>query len=308
MSAPESIRFEVEHTSRFRYNQPAHKSIMSVRLHPRQDRGQRVLSFSLTVTPTAEPVAFADSFGNICHLFDIRRGFRELSVSSHAEVELNDIAGLTMRPDSDSWVLLEEKTDPVECWEYLNPSTFVRYSTALAKFMDSCSIKKTGGPIVSMTEAALALYTNIDYEPGSTAVDSPIDTVLDNRRGVCQDYTHVLLAIGRSWGIPCRYVSGYLRLDSGDELRTPTGESHAWVEFLYPGSDWIGIDPTNNTMADHRYVRVAVGRDYADVPPTKGIVFGTGGSIIEVQVIVDEVAPKSQTADTSDAAGGDVQQ
>ena len=159
-----------------------------------------------------------------------------------------------------------------------------------------------------MTEAALALYTNIDYEPGSTAVDSPIDTVLDNRRGVCQDYTHVLLAIGRSWGIPCRYVSGYLRLDSGDELRTPTGESHAWVEFLYPGSDWIGIDPTNNTMADHRYVRVAVGRDYADVPPTKGIVFGTGGSIIEVQVIVDEVAPKSQTADTSDAAGGDVQQ
>ena len=121
-----------------------------------------------------------------------------------------------------------------------------------------------------------------------------IEHVLETGCGVCQDYTHVLIAIARSWGIPSRYVSGYLHREGAPGEQTPAGASHAWAEFLLPDLGWIGIDPTNDTVADHRHVRVAVGRDYADAAPTRGAVFGGGESRLDVRVTVaegDEVVP-----------------
>ena len=116
----------------------------------------------------------------------------------------------------------------------------------------------------------------------------PWKRILETRRGVCQDYTHVMIALGRTWGIPSRYVSGYLHLEGAAGEQTPEGASHSWAEFLLPDIGWLGIDPTNDCVADHRHVRVAVGRDYADAAPTRGTLFGGGAAELEVRVKVVE--------------------
>ena len=115
-------------------------------------------------------------------------------------------------------------------------------------------------------------------------MDSPIEEILETGRGVCQDYAHVMASIMRGWGVPCRYVSGYLGPEAAGEA---AGESHAWVECWFPGVGWTGFDPTNDIEGDERHVRVAVGRDYADVPPSRGVFRGTTGSALGTEVRVE---------------------
>ena len=122
--------------------------------------------------------------------------------------------------------------------------------------------------------------------PKARGVDSPIDHALESRQGVCQDFAHIMIALTRRIGIPCRYVSGYLFHKAGDKTRSAEGATHAWVETLLPGLGWVGLDPTNNVLAGERHVRTSVGRDYADVPPTKGVFKGSADSQLLVAVHV----------------------
>ncbi len=124
------------------------------------------------------------------------------------------------------------------------------------------------------------------YSPKSTRVDSPIDDALESRKGVCQDFTHIMIALVRQLGIPCRYVSGYLFHQPDGDVRSPDGSTHAWGEAWLPELGWVGFDPTNNLVADHRHIRVAVGRDYADVPPTRGVFKGASAARSELSVAV----------------------
>lgn len=135
------------------------------------------------------------------------------------------------------------------------------------------------------------LHESFEYMPGSTSAISPIEDVLENGKGVCQDYAHVMITIARGWGVPTRYVSGYLYVEDyvGNPIRSAAG--HAWVECLVPGLGWVGIDPTNNWIAGDRHVRVAVGRDYQDVSPTRGILLGAGDTRLEVEVSMESLAP-----------------
>ena len=128
------------------------------------------------------------------------------------------------------------------------------------------------------------LYSKIAYVPKSTQVDSPIDHALESRRGVCQDFAHIMIGLTRRIGIPCRYVSGYLFHKEGE--RSKEGATHAWVETLLPTLGWVGFDPTNNVIVGDRHVRTSVGRDYADVPPTKGVFKGSAESQLLVAVHV----------------------
>jgi transglutaminase-like putative cysteine protease len=130
------------------------------------------------------------------------------------------------------------------------------------------------------------LFERLTYSPQSTRVDSPIDEALESRKGVCQDFTHIMIALVRQLGIPCRYVSGYLHHQADGVVRSADGATHAWAEAWLPDTGWIGFDPTNNLLADHRHIRVAVGRDYADVPPTKGVFKGLSAARSELSVSV----------------------
>lgn len=147
-------------------------------------------------------------------------------------------------------------------------------------------VRRRGDPLSLLRELNTALYQYFDYVPQTTHVDSPIDDALQNRAGVCQDFAHVMIALVRGMGIPCRYVSGYLYRTQNDHERSAMDASHAWVEALLPQVGWVGFDPTNDLIAGERHIRTANGRDYADVPPTKGVYRGRTASELSVAVRV----------------------
>ena len=308
---PPPRRLRIEHLSRFRYGEPARGGVMLLRLRPREGEGQRVRAFALDIEPAAVPVAFADSFGNPCHLFNVHREHREILVRSRLVVETTEPAppaadgadGPGGMEEAGGWEALAAEADRVRLWDCLNPSRFARPGPALDAFVAAHGIRRGAGPLATLRETASALHRAIRYESGSTRVDSPIEHVLESGRGVCQDYAHVMIAIARSWGIPSRYVSGYLHTEGVADAAAQAGASHAWAEFLLPRRGWTGIDPTNDMLADGRHVRVAVGRDYADVAPTRGAVFGGGEATLEVRVsVADAAGPTLEGAPPEGAA------
>ena len=279
-------QYRIEHRCNFHYETAAHGSVMLLRLYPREDAGQQVLDFDLRTEPLTLPVPCMDAFGNRCHLINIHRMHQQTVVHARTRVAANPDPQSPVDPDTGSWKALAETTDRVHHWVFLNPSRFVYVCEPLKTFVAAHGIERGENPLSSLLQAASKLYEAFSYTPGSTHVDSTIEHILETRHGVCQDYTHVLIAIGRSWGIPSRYVSGYLHLEGIGNEQTPAGASHAWAEFWIPGVNWVGIDPTNNTPADHRHIRMAIGRDYADAAPTQGTYFSGGHSRLEVCVTV----------------------
>lgn len=152
------------------------------------------------------------------------------------------------------------------------------------------AVGESGGygndPLVALRRLMGEMYARFAYSPRSTRVDSPIDEALETRKGVCQDFAHIFLSLVRPLGIPARYVSGYLFQPAGSQNRSTDGATHAWVEVLLPDLGWVGLDPTNNLIANDRHIRVAIGRDYADVPPTRGVFKGVSSVRSELSVSV----------------------
>jgi transglutaminase-like putative cysteine protease len=171
-------------------------------------------------------------------------------------------------------------------YEALAPSPLTEPSPLLLELAQSWDIRRRADPLTLLREINTRIYTSFEYVQEATRVDSPIDHALGIGQGVCQDFTHIMLALGRQVGIPCRYVSGYLFHRVKDPDRAAEDAMHAWVEAWLPGLGWVGFDPTNNTIAAERHIRVAVGRDYADVPPTRGVFKGDGDSELSVAVQV----------------------
>ena len=293
-------RYRLEHVSEFRYAEPARGSVMLLRLHPGEDRGQQVLSFQLDVRPAAAAVALADAFGNLCHLLNIHRTHRRTTVRSRSEVETSPAPALPDRLGADAWKALADRSVPLRYWEFLAPSRLARPRLALEAFVEKNGIRRGEDPLGSIRDLSSKLHAVFRYEPGSTAADSTIERILTTGKGVCQDYAHVMIAICRTWGIPSRYVSGYLDPGSAPDAQSAAGASHAWAEFLLPELGWVGLDPTNGTAAGQGHIRIAVGRDYADAAPTRGTVMGGGQSDLRVRVTVSE----SENGDRGPQAGG----
>ncbi len=230
MSAPGVRRFDVEHVSEFRYGEAARGSLLALRLRPRTDATRRLLDFSLHVDPPAAPIVYSDAFGNVCHLVNIHREHRHTLVRSAAQVEVVDTRDSSRQAGTASWDALAAVADPVRYWDYLSPSRLAFPCPALDSFTRANGVTRGRDPLSSLRHAASTLRSTFTYEPGSTAVDSSLEHVLETRRGVCQDYTHVMLAIARSWGIPSRYVSGYIHGDRASVEVAEASVSHAWAE------------------------------------------------------------------------------
>ncbi|HEX4348208.1 MAG TPA: transglutaminase family protein, partial [Vicinamibacterales bacterium] len=173
-----------------------------------------------------------------------------------------------------------------EFWDMLAPSAFARQTELVGELRDELGLDRTDDPLTTLRRLTEEMFRRFAYSPLSTRVDSPIDEALASRRGVCQDFAHIFIALVRPLGIPCRYMSGYL-FHSGAADRSSDGATHAWVEAFLPDLGWIGFDPTNNLLAGERHVRVASGRDYADVPPTRGVYKGSTAVKSELAVAVN---------------------
>jgi transglutaminase-like putative cysteine protease len=289
--------YSIRHLTRFRYSAPVSESTMELRMQPRSEGLQRCLTCQITVTPRTRVQTYRDYLGNIVHHFNVPSAHRDLTIVAESTVDVSSAAPLPSRLENDAWRQLDLQLAGGDFWEMLTASQFAHWTEAMETFAAELGVPdvpeaRLRDPLEVLTELNSSVFGAIAYVPKSTRVDSPVDDALGNRQGVCQDYSHIMLALVRRLGIPCRYVSGYLFHKSGDRLRSTEGATHAWVETYLPGLGWTGFDPTNNIMAGEHHVRTAVGRDYADVPPARGVFKGDASSELTVAV---RVAPSDKT-------------
>jgi transglutaminase-like putative cysteine protease len=280
--------YAIRHLTRFRYNRPISQSMMEVRMHPRSEGGQRSFTFRLSVNPRARIFAFHDYLGNQVHHFDLPHRHRELSIVADSLVNVEPMPELPPSLPADTWNALAGLIAGGDYSEMLTPSHFTRPSPLLEELVRELELDASRGrdPLTLLREVNAAIYRAFAYVRKSTAVNSPIDASLSSRQGVCQDFAHIMIAVVRGLGIPCRYVSGYLYHGENHHDRSYEGATHAWVEALLPDLGWIGFDPTNSLLARDRHIRTAVGRDYADVPPTLGTMKGRAETELQVRVRV----------------------
>ncbi|HZR41316.1 MAG TPA: transglutaminase family protein [Ktedonobacteraceae bacterium] len=278
--------YTVRHVTRFRYSAPITESVMEVHIQPRSDGFQHCLDFRLSTSPRSQIMSYRDNLGNRVHHFDIPNRHTHLTITAEALVEVAALPDLPQSLSPNAWDKLDALTAHDEYWDMLNPSHYVRSSDLLYDLIHELDVRRHDDPLTVLRELNTAIYETFDYVKQNTRVDSPIDDALRIRKGVCQDFAHIMIALARELGIPCRYVSGYLYHQSDKKDRSAEGATHAWVEALLPELGWVGFDPTNNTFAGERHIRIAIGRDYADVPPTHGIFRGTAESELAVTVKV----------------------
>jgi transglutaminase-like putative cysteine protease len=292
--------YSIRHTTIFRYTPAVRESVMEVRMQPRSEATQRCLSFHLDVNPPAYITQYRDFTGNTVHHFDIAGSHAEVKVTAQSTVQVQ--AAPPPRPsEAGDWADLDALTAGDDYWEMLLPSQFAHSNEALEQLAKELRCERRGSPLELLTELNEGIYRLFAYVPNSTKVDSPIEDALQTRRGVCQDFAHIMIALARPLRVPCRYVSGYLfhrEAEDGPRDRSLEGASHAWVEALVPRLGWLAFDPTNNLIGGDRHIRVAIGRDYADVPPTRGVYKGEAHSELSVAVTVSpsDAPPPEQTA------------
>jgi transglutaminase-like putative cysteine protease len=286
-------RYHVEHETCYSYTAPVSQSWQLARLTPRTLPWQKLLSHALQIDPPPDERHDApDSFGNTVTHFGLHGAHRLLRVRMQCTVEVAD------RP--------RREPAPAESWERVRES--VRHAPPQDDLLPARMSEPT--PLVPLSEGARMyalrsftpgrdwletvselmhrIHRDFEFQPGATTVSTSVDEVLHQRRGVCQDFAHLLLACLRGHGLPARYVSGYLLTEPppGQPRLMGVDASHAWVAAWSPAHGWVEFDPTNDQLADHRYITLAWGADFADVVPLRGVILGGGAQEMEVSVSV----------------------
>lgn len=279
--------YSIRHLTRFQYSQPICETLMETRMHPRTDPNQRCLHFALSVSPRCQVFSYRDHMGNSVHHFDIPVEHNTLVIIADSLIEMQTAAPVPERLDATDWHLLDELVSQGDYWEMLVPSHFTRPTPRLQALAHQLEISRRDDPLSLLREINARLHDFFEYTPESTRVDSLIDEAIEQRKGVCQDFAHTMIALVRPLGIPCRYVSGYQHHYREEEHQEPLA-SHAWVEAFLPHLGWVSFDPTNNLLVHESHIRTAIGRDYADVPPTRGVYRGNGTEELHVAVQVTE--------------------
>jgi transglutaminase-like putative cysteine protease len=280
--------YAIRHFTRYRYSRSVWQSMMEVRMHPRSEGNQRCFVFQLSVNPRARIFGYTDSYGNLVHHFDLPSRHGQLTIISDALVNIDAQPAIPEVQNYDGWQELEELIEKRDYWDMLMPSHFARSSPELEQLAVEIGATERKGrsPLAFLRDIASGVNRSFSYVKKSTAVNSPIEDALRSRQGVCQDFAHIMIALVRNARIPCRYVSGYLYHSSETAHPASDGATHAWVEALLPGIGWVGFDPTIDRLASEKHIRTAIGRDYADVPPTMGMMKGKADTQLQVRVRV----------------------
>lgn len=276
-----SWRLRVVHSTGFAYTNPVTSSYNEARLTPRSDARQNVIVNRVETVPATRSYRYTDYWGTAVTAFDLHAPHEELEVTGLSVVETE--AG--SRPEIDAvptWETMRADAVSDRYDEMLSTTTYVPRNRQLAA--TARRLTKGMAPDAAVDAVCHHVHDEMNYVPGTTGVHTTAVDAWNERSGVCQDYAHLSLLMLRSLGIPARYVSGYLHPKPHARVdETVQGQSHAWIE-AWTGS-WWGLDPTNATPVTEQHVSVGVGRDYADVPPLKGIY--TGGRAADLEVVVE---------------------
>jgi transglutaminase-like putative cysteine protease len=280
------ITLAVRHRTVFRYAGSVRNSVNTLHLEPRDFRFQKTLSAFIKVIPAIRLRRFDDLFGNATHHFELAGEHSKLEIESMVKVR-NLPLYITDRGYGEGAESYDDPSIRERCWQYLLESRWVSlepeiWKQALDLTMAENAVFEKAAAIMRWIEAEFT------YEPGTTDVETHLEQAFAQRKGVCQDFTHVMIGMCRTIGLPARYASGYI-LTGGGETLVGAQASHAWCEVYLPETGWIGFDPTNAVLADQRYVKIAVGRDYGDVAPIHGSYTGGAGCRMEVEVSVERI-------------------
>ena len=279
--------YRITHSTRYNYPSPVTQCFTEARLTPRAFPGQQVREHSLQVTPFP---AFLherkDYFGNDVSTFAVLERHDRFSAvaESVVDVETARTDMLTSPPWEEVSDLLALPLDPdsIAASEFIFDSPYISALNELREYARPTFT--SGRPLLdALQELTRRIHDEFKYQPKSTSIDTPLLDVLQNRRGVCQDFAQLMIGALRSLRLSARYVSGYIR--SGPRFQGAAA-SHAWVSVFDPQNGWMGFDPTNNMMTSDAHITLAWGRDYSDVTPVKGLTLGGGGQSVEVEVRV----------------------
>jgi transglutaminase-like putative cysteine protease len=285
------LNYTISHRTTYRYHERVHESYVILYLQPRTDGDQLCTRYHVVIEPAAKLFAYVDRDGNDVQHFSLIPEHDRLSVETRSEV-------VTLRgtrapvPEPSARELLENDAGLGALFDQRRESRYVRFVPQLLALAG-----EAGAPGRDLAEWFLTLGSFVNraftYEKGATTVHSTVAEVVAARAGVCQDLAHVMIGLLRLQGIPARYVSGYVF--SGQQDRVLGAEaSHAWCEAYLPPNGWVGFDPTNDTLIDERFVKIAVGRDYGDVSPIRGIYKGAAQSTMSVDVAVAALGADQQ--------------
>jgi transglutaminase-like putative cysteine protease len=301
MATPAPIRYSVVHETVYTYSSQVSSSRQVAHLTPRGTSWQQLISHRLTIDPAAsERSEGTDYFGNRYTSFFVEEPHATLTVRAESEV-LVASQGITAETDSPPW---EEAVVERGAWGPgidLEAEQYRVSSPAIPLLPKARAYAQPSFPRERpWLHALLDLTTRINkefiYDPEATTVETGVFKVLDQRRGVCQDYAHLMLSALRALGIAARYVSGYVLnrpLADGTRL-TGADASHAWVAAHCPGLGWVAFDPTNGKLADQEFVTLGWGREFLDVTPLRGVVLGSAAQQLAVAVSVTPLpAPAS---------------
>lgn len=292
------MRIGITHVTRLDYNADVVEAVMDVRLGPISDDHQRWIRHSLRADPVAAIRRYTDGFGNPSHLITIPRAHRHVEI-----VSAGDVVTLLRDPFAPPAVP-PAPLDPIEEADYCYPSPLIALSADLAQLAEPFRPGRPSETFAAVRELMGWIYQEFTYQTDVTSVTTTVPEVLAGRQGVCQDFAHVLIGLCRAIGIPTRYVSGYIvtepsgqSQDAGRPGRSQSqggpsrgaGASHAWIEAYTPTHGWRGFDPTNNLVASDHHVKMAIGRDYGDVPPTRGSFRGTAAERLQVRVMTEKL-------------------
>jgi transglutaminase-like putative cysteine protease len=265
------MKLEIVHSTRYKYSGPIAETVMEVRLRPMDGNGQRCLEFELDVSSGIRPRTYRDGYGNHVHYFNLVRPHTRLSVISRSVVETG------LAPD--------QETGEELVHDFLRFRSPVKDVDGVRALAGRFPITDPGSPSDverALDELTLTISREFTYDRAVTDVYSAVDEVLALRAGVCQDFAHLFIAAARAMGVPARYVSGYIHSPDGGGS---SSASHAWAEGWVPGRGWVGFDATHPVRVSEHHVRLAVGRDYSDAAPTRGIYVGssTGTMVVSVK-------------------------
>lgn len=286
------MEFTILHQTTYRYPEKIHESYSIVHLQPRSDTTQYCTKFELNVAPRARVFSYADRFGNDVQHFAVLPDHDVLSVAARSSV-------ITVRPAEPivpaPVTLADLAADPELPWLFdeVRESQYIVFGPELRAFAVEVGDPGDDDLVAWYMNAGSCIKRSFEYKKDATSVRTTVDESIRLRAGVCQDFAHVLVALCRYYGVPARYVSGYLF--SGQEGAVLGADaSHAWCEAYLGPAGWVGFDPTNDTLIDDRFAKIGVGRDYRDVSPVRGIYKGASRSVMSVNVAMEALAGAQQ--------------
>ncbi len=286
------MELTVEHETVYRYPRPVSESYTIVHLQPRTTLAQYCTRFDLDVRPNVPVFSYHDRFGNEVQHFSIVPEHDELRIVARSQVVTLG-RGPAVVPSGVTRAWLESDVRTPELWDFRHASAYVDIDETVRAF--AAEIDAPDDDLAAYFLAAgKHVYSTFSYQPGTTTVRTSVAQVVEARGGVCQDFAHLLIAVARARGVPARYASGYIFSGGANVLGAEA--SHAWVEAYLPPFGWVGFDPTNDRLADDSFVLVALGRDYGDVSPTRGVYRGMteGEMVVSVAVEAGEQQQQEQ--------------